>query len=80
VRLALQVAVALMDKMQMVSSSPEEAAQQFATLLFDSWGVGDGECGNGVVLLLSRQDRQVGLLQHSWPDFILTGGGVSLST
>ena len=58
-KVLVQVAVALMDKMQLVSGSPEEAAEQFATQLFDSWGVGEADCGNGVVLLLSRSDRQV---------------------
>jgi uncharacterized membrane protein YgcG len=61
----LQVAVALIDKMQIVGSSAEEAARQFATQLFDSWGVGDAECNNGIVLLLSRQDRQAGSRPHS---------------
>ncbi len=38
------------------------AAQNFAKQLHDSWGVGDKECNNGVLLLLSIGDRQVSVL------------------
>lgn len=55
----MQLAVALMDKMQLVDLPPARAAEAFASQLFNSWGVGDAECGNGVLLLLSRTDRQV---------------------
>lgn len=54
-----QVAVALMDKMQPLADSPAETARLFATSLFEIWGVGDAECHNGVLLLVSREDRQV---------------------
>lgn len=49
-----------MDKMQLVDSPPNQAAATFAAQLFDSWGVGDAQCSNGVLLLLSRKDKQVG--------------------
>lgn len=48
---------------------PAEAAQSFAKALHDAWGVGDAQCNNGVLLLLSIGDRQVlhcSLLQHSF--------------
>lgn len=54
-----EVTVALMEKLQIANASPQEAAQSFAVQLFDLWGVGDSGCQNGVLLLLSRQDRQV---------------------
>jgi uncharacterized membrane protein YgcG len=54
-----QVAVALMRKMKTLpGGSPPEAAANFATQLFDDWGVGEASCGNGVLLLLSIGDRQ----------------------
>lgn len=40
-------------------SSPEEAAANFAKSIFDSWGIGNRDCSNGVLLLLSVDDRQV---------------------
>eukprot|EP00899_Mesostigma_viride_P024644 jgi/Mesvir1/5364/Mv15447-RA.1 len=45
-------------------------AQKFAMATFNSWGVGDPECNNGVLLLVSRQDRVV---------YIATGRGASTS-
>ncbi len=59
-----QVTVALMDKMQVGDASLQEAAKGFAIQLFDLWGVGDPGCQNGVLLLLSKQDRQVILLAN----------------
>ena len=35
------------------------AAEDFAASLMDKWGVGDGACNDGVLLLLSLQPRQV---------------------
>lgn len=55
-----QVAVALMQRMAMApAQDPAEAAQSFAKALHDDWGVGDVQCNNGVLLLLSIDDRQV---------------------
>lgn len=41
------------------SQDPAAAAQAFAKSLHDAWGVGDAQCNNGVLLLLSVGDRQV---------------------
>jgi uncharacterized membrane protein YgcG len=41
------------------AQDPAEAAQAFAKSLHDAWGVGDAQCNNGVLLLLSIGDRQV---------------------
>ena len=35
------------------------SAEDFAASLMDKWGVGDGACNDGVLLLLSLQPRQV---------------------
>lgn len=45
--------------------TPEEAAASFARSLFDSWGVGNRDCSNGVLLLLSVEDRQVQKLKRA---------------
>ena len=56
----LQVAVALMERMAIApGQDPAAAAQSFAKDLHDAWGVGDAQCNNGVLLLLSIGDRQV---------------------
>ena len=55
----LQVGMAIMKKMNLQGQAPEDAAAAFAGALFRNWGVGDSECGNGAVLLLSLEDRQV---------------------
>ena len=39
-----------------------EASERFADAVFDKWGIGDEGCGNGVLLLLAVEDRQVSLL------------------
>ena len=58
--LALQVAVALASSVLKESGkSAANAAERFANGLFDSWGVGDGQCGNGVLLFVAFDDRQV---------------------
>ena len=54
-----QVGVAIMKKMNLQGQRPEEAAASFGQSLFRSWGVGDTECGNGAVLLVATEDRQV---------------------
>ena len=55
----LQVTVALMEKMEVLDGSPQQVAQDFAVQLFNAWGVGDAGCQNGLLLFLSKQDRQV---------------------
>lgn len=56
----LQVAVALMQRMHVPAGrSAQEQAEVFAETVHNSWGVGDAACSNGVLLLLSVQDRVV---------------------
>ncbi len=58
------MAVALMDKMAVgAAETIPEAAKRFTDELFNTWGVGSKDCGNGVLMLLSKDDKQVG---HSW--------------
>ena len=55
-----QVAVAVMRKMKVDDGAqPAEVAKEFAKTLHARWGVGISECDNGVLLLLSVDDRQV---------------------
>ena len=54
----MQVGVAVMRKMDLRGQTPAQAAERFATALFDQWGPGDKRCHNGVILLLSVEDRQ----------------------
>lgn len=57
---AFQVAVALVDKMQLQKGrTAAEQAEVFAKSLHNTWGVGDATCNSGLVLFLSRDDRQV---------------------
>ena len=51
-----------MKKMSLQGQEPLQAAAAFAQHLFQQWGVGDSQCGNGAVLLLSVEDRQVSTL------------------
>lgn len=46
--------------------APADAARGFAKALHAAWGVGEAACENGVVLLVSVEDRQV---------YISTGAG-----
>lgn len=63
----IQVAIALMQHMKIPSSmAPATVAQQMAKDLHAKWAVGSSDCDNGVLLLLSVDDRQV---------FISTGAG-----
>lgn len=53
-----QVAVALVKSMSIgFFSNKETIAQEFATTLHDSWGVGDPRCQSGIVFFLDRDDR-----------------------
>lgn len=55
-----QVAVALVDKMKLQNRrTAAEQAEVFAKSLHKTWGVGDATCNSGLVLFLSRDDRQV---------------------
>ena len=59
---ALQVAVALVQSMKLQNGRSEaEQAEYFAKSLHKAWGVGDKNCDNGLVFLLSKDDRQVQL-------------------
>lgn len=55
----VQVAVALMQKMQNPGSDASASAERFAKALHDAWGVGHQACNNGVLLFLAVQDRQI---------------------
>ena len=58
--LCLQVAVAVMQRMAISQyDDAASAARKFSKALHDSWGVGDASCGDGILLLLSVEDRQV---------------------
>ncbi|GLC71832.1 hypothetical protein PLESTF_001171900 [Pleodorina starrii] len=48
------------------------AAGQFARSLHDRWGVGDPHCNNGVVLLVSIEDRQIFISAGSGTTSLLT--------
>ena len=55
-----QVAVAVMRKMVVPrGAAAPDAARDFAKALHAAWGVGDAACDNGVLFLLSVDDRQV---------------------
>ena len=56
---AAQVGAAVMRKMALQGRSQEQAAEDFATALFNQWGPGLAACRNGAILLLSIEDRQV---------------------
>ena len=53
--LGTQFAVAVMRKM----SPPPLSAQTFAAALHNLWGVGHVQCGNGILLLVSLEDRHL---------------------
>jgi len=55
-----QVAFAIARRMRLGADSKEAAAQRFAKGLHDRWGVGHAACNDGIVLFLSKDDRQVG--------------------
>jgi len=53
-------AVAVMNKMKVEEGEqPAAVAKEFAKTLHARWGVGSSECDNGVLMLLSVDDRQV---------------------
>jgi uncharacterized membrane protein YgcG len=55
-----EVAVAVMKKMRVrAGEDPATVAREFAKVLHSRWGVGNSECDNGVLVLLSIDDRQV---------------------
>ena len=61
----VQVAVAATRSIAVPAAADEGgAAEDFAASLMDKWGVGDGACNDGVLLLLSLQPRQVPFLCH----------------
>lgn len=52
--------MALMDKMKLEKGRTQaEQAEAFAKSLHNTWGVGDATCNSGLLLLLSKDDRQV---------------------
>ena len=44
-----------------ISGDAASTARGFAQDLHNKWGVGDGDCSDGVLMLLSIEDRQVRL-------------------
>ena len=57
---AAQVAVALMNQMGVhEGATVNDQARSFARALMTEWGVGNRRCNDGVVLLLSRNPREV---------------------
>ena len=55
-----QIAVAVMKKMKIEQGlTPQETAKEFAKVLHARWGVGQAACDNGVLLLVSVDDRQI---------------------
>lgn len=53
------MAVALLNRMVRMGMPKEQVAELFAKRLHNRWGVGHPACNNGVLLLLSVEDRQV---------------------
>lgn len=57
---AAQVAVALMNHMGVHEGvAVNDQARNFARALMTEWGVGNRHCNDGVLLLLSRNPREV---------------------
>ena len=57
---AAQVAVALMNQMGVhEGAAVNDQARNFARALMTEWGVGNRRCNDGVLLLLSRNPREV---------------------
>ena len=50
-----------------ISGDAASTARVFAKDLHNKWGVGDGDCSDGVLMLLSIEDRQVLLEVPSKP-------------
>lgn len=50
-----EIGIAFIDAMNIMSSEEKEAAaRRFAKNLHDSWGVGNKDCNNGVMIFLSK--------------------------
>ena len=62
----LQVGVLLIDKISSIFLdryiNQDEAAQQFAKVVFDNWGIGDARTNNGVLIFMSIKDRKFRLV------------------
>lgn len=60
-RAGFQVALATLARLDLsaTSSSAADATEEFASSLMDLWGVGHAGCDDGVVVVLSKEDRQV---------------------
>ena len=55
-----QVAVALVERLTLApGESVESAAGSLAHTVHDTWGVGHAPCNDGIVIFLTRHDRQV---------------------
>jgi len=55
----LQIAVAIVNRMGDEDKDRRALASRYARQVHDSWGLGDAGVGNGVLLFVSKEDRQV---------------------
>ncbi|EKX30966.1 hypothetical protein GUITHDRAFT_166971 [Guillardia theta CCMP2712] len=55
----LQIAVAIVNKMGPADKDRRELATRYARQVHDNWGLGSAGIGNGVLLFVSKEDRQV---------------------
>jgi len=62
----IQVGVAVLNKMNSPGLCDENtrsgcgrAAEEYATSIYDRWGLGEPQCGNGVLIFISKKDRQM---------------------
>lgn len=67
-----QLGLAIVERMNVVTSDQTKAAYGFAQKLHDKWGVGDPKCENGIVLFFSIADRVMGVsigrgIKHFFP-------------
>ncbi len=74
-----QIAVAIIARMSpwfAVMDSKAEKAERFAKALLDSWGVGNAECQNGVVLFVAVDDRRMHIATGRGAKQVLTDAHV----
>lgn len=62
----IQIGVAVLNKMNSPGLCDDKnkggcgrAAEEYATSIYDRWGLGDPQCGNGVLIFISKKDRQM---------------------
>lgn len=67
-----QVAFGLVGQMSRSGESKEAAAERHAKALHDGWGVGSALCNDGIVLFLSKADRQMHISTGAGAKGVLT--------